>query len=290
MAILAGCGGASRTAGSSDSPAQSPRRPAAAPAQTSLAGDTSVPLTPVEHLMAVSATVNGHGPYRFVIDTGSAAMLHVSSRLASALHLPQVGTVLEGAPGGGMVPVPLVRVGSVTIGGARFDGIEASVGAELGDIRSDGVIGLGLFAQLTATIDFPHRALRLSHAGLPASGAHVVAFTRERGVPQIEVRVGGVSLTADVDTGGPGGLTVPESAALPLRGQPTVVGTGRTTTGEFEIRAATLDGDLDIAGWTRHAPTVDIVAAFPNASIGSAFLRGYILTFDMPDGRLAVTR
>jgi predicted aspartyl protease len=268
-----------------------PRRLPAPPARTDLAHAVRVPMDRVGHLIAVQARVNGKGPYRFVLDTGSAAPLRVSARLASALRLETIGTVATSDPSGrNPVAVKLVRVGSVQIGDARFSGIEASVGTRLGTLEPDGIVGLSLFSRLTVTLDYPKRELRLSRRPLPTGGDHVVGFTLNRGVPQIGVIAAGVTLRVDVDSGSPAFLTVPSPAHVPLRGEPRVVGAGRSATGTFEISAADLAGELRIAGWSHRDPTIHIVEAFPVASIGSRLLGRYAVTLDLGSRRIAFKR
>jgi Aspartyl protease len=277
--------------GAATSRGEVPRRPPDAPARTELRDTVTVPMGELEHLVTVRALVNGSGPYRLAIDTGSGDLLRVSARLAKALALPQIGVVRSGDPSGtNAVDVPVVRVGSVTIGGATFGGIEASVGTRLGTLEPDGIIGLGLFARVSAQLDYPNRRLRLSNLALPANGAHIVELRRSRGVPQIAVDAAGRRLWADVDSGGPALLTVPRRLQLPLLEKPRVVGRGRTATNEFEIRAARLAGELGVAGWTWQRPTVQIVDLFPTVSIGAALLRRYAVTFDLPHSRLELTR
>jgi predicted aspartyl protease len=267
-----------------------PRRPAG-PERIELPRSVRVPVARIGHQIGVQARVNGKGPFRFVIDTGSAASLRVSPRLASALHLETIGTALMSDPSGrNPKPVRLVRVGSVGIGAARFSGIEASVGTRLGPAEPAGIIGLPLFSRLTVTLDYPGGELELSRRPLPPGGAHVVDFTLDRGVPQIGVKAAGVRLRVDVDSGSPAFLTVPSSAMVPLSGKPKVVGKGRSAGGEFQIRAAGLSGDFSIAGWSHTRPSIHIVDAFPAASIGSQLLSGYRVTFDLRNRRSAFTR
>jgi CubicO group peptidase (beta-lactamase class C family)/predicted aspartyl protease len=286
--LLAACAGA---ASGGQRPSEAPRRLPSVPAKTELTGTVTVPLVPMRHFLAVTARINGKGPFRLVIDTGAADVMRVSARLAKALDLARVGTVRSGDPSGKhAVNVPVVRVASVAIGAARFSGIEASVGARLGSLQPDGIVGLALFWRLTATLDYSKQQLRLSHKPLPLGGAHVIEFSTNRGVPQIEINAAGTTLRADVDTGSPALVTVPSSTAVPLRGEPRVVGEGRTATNEFEIRAAELAGDLDVAGWSHPNPTIDIVDLFPVASVGSRLLRQYVVTFDLPRKRLALER
>jgi CubicO group peptidase (beta-lactamase class C family) len=271
---------------------EGPPRPPDAPARTELRSTVNVPLGELGHLQTVRALVNESGPYRIAIDTGSSGVLRVSARLAKALALPQIGVVRTGDPSGrNAVEVPIVRVGSVTIGGATFGGIEASVGTRLGSLEPDGIIGLGLFSRVTVQLDYPKRRLRLSNLALPRRGAHIVALRRSTGgAPQIAVDAAGKTLWADVDSGGPALLTVPRRIRLPLLEKPRVVGRGRTAANEFEIRAARLAGELRVAGWTWRRPTIHIVDRLPTASIGAALLRRYAVTFDLPNGRLELAR
>jgi predicted aspartyl protease len=261
------------------------------PEHTELAQPVAVPLAAMQHQLTVEATVEGQGPYRFALDTGFPGLLQVSPELAQSLGLEQTGTMRAGDPGGQAAQeVPLVRVGTVAIGSATFSGIEAIAGAGLPEIAPDGVIGLRLFSGLTATLDYPSRQLRLSDEALPRSGEHVVAFNAERGVPQVEVDAAGVTVLADVDTGGPAALTVPSDTDLTFQSEPELVRQGRTNNSQFDVRSGTLAGDLRIAGWSLPNPTVEVVDAIPVASVGAALLRRFVVTFDLANARLALTQ
>jgi CubicO group peptidase (beta-lactamase class C family) len=148
-----------------------PPRPAAppvAPRNTKLGREVVVPTTMSRHLITVEAKLNGKGPFRFVVDTGSSAMLRITRAVQQTLQLEQLGEVMVGDPSGQhMAPHPVVRVASLEIGGARFSGIEATVGDQPGGDDLGGVIGLGLFANLTATLDYPGQQLRLSRLRKP---------------------------------------------------------------------------------------------------------------------------
>jgi predicted aspartyl protease len=244
------------------------------------------------HLVTIEARINGKGPFRLAVDTGSGAMLRIDAALQQVLAAPQIGEAMTGDPSGkNPQRRPVVRIDAVELAGARFAGVDATVGAPRGDGTS-GVIGLALFAGLTATIDYPRQELRLGRQPLGADAPHVVAFATEHGVPAIAVDVGGVTLTADVDTGSPAVLSVPASWAdrLTFTAAPRVVGRGRTVANEFEIRGAELRGELRVAGFALAAPRVDLVEIFPVANLGSGFLRQYAVTFDLANRRLALSR
>jgi CubicO group peptidase (beta-lactamase class C family) len=277
-------------------PADAPggmRRPPSGPATTELARDVAVPAGMSGHLLTIEAKLDGKGPFRFVVDTGSAGMLRITSAMQHTLQLAQVGEARVGDPSQkNMITRPVVRVGSIEIAGARFTGVEATVGDRPGGGDLSGVIGLGLFANLTATLDYPRQELRLSRQPLAAGGSHVIAYTVEHGVPVIDIQAGGVAMKVDVDSGSPAILSVPAAWAtkLTFTSAPRVVGKGRTVNNEFEIRAADLRGDLDVAGFTLSSPRVDIVDHFPVANLGSRFLRQYAVTFDIVNRRMALTR
>jgi CubicO group peptidase (beta-lactamase class C family)/predicted aspartyl protease len=269
------------------------RGPPLAPTKTELEHDVAVPTTMSGHLITVAAKINGQGPFRFAVDSGAGGMMRITSALQNKLQLAEIGQAMTGDPSGkNMTTRPVVRAEHVEIGGARFTGVDAVVGDPLGGDELGGVIGLRLFATLTATLDYPKQELRLGRQPLDAHGAHVVAYSTERGIPVIDLEVAGVAMKVDVDTGSPAVLSMPSAfaAKLAFTGAPKVVGKGRTAANEFEIRAAELRGELRVAGFAQAAPRVDIVDAFPVANLGSQFLRQYAVTFDLANQRMALAK
>lgn len=269
------------------------RTPPTAPAATELAADVAVPAQRQNHLFTVEAKVNGKGPYRFVVDSGAGGMLSLSTKLQQELALPTIGEVMASDPSGkNPERRPVVRVDAVELGGARFRGVDASVREPRGPGGADGVIGLSLFGALTATLDYPRQQLRLTRQPIAATAAHALPFTTPHGVPVIDVDAGGVPLQVDVDTGGPGILTIPSSwsGKLAFTGPPRVVGKGRTVSNEFEIKGADLKGELRVAGFAQPSPRIDLVDIFPVASLGARFLQDYAVTFDLPNRRMMLAR
>ena len=252
----------------------------------------AVPLTPVAHLMTLEAKVNGKGPYRFVFDSGAAGTMRISADLAKSLGLEQVGEVVAGDPSGKNAERrPVLKIDTLELGSAKFTDVKALAGNGGGPVPGDGVVGLGLFKDMTVTLDYPAKELRVGREPLPAKGEHVVPYMTERGIPEIDIDVAGAPLRVDVDTGSPAILSIPASWAgrLPL-GEQRVIGRGRTTVNEFEIRAADLKGDMHVAGFTVPGPRVDIVDLFPVANIGGRLLRDFVVTFDTANKRLSLAR
>ena len=268
-------------------------RPPDRPDTVQIGGPVAVPLTQNRHLLVVEANVNGKGPFHFTLDSGAAGMMRVSESLAKTLALETVGEAISGDPSGkNNQRVQVVHVASVEIGGARFGGIDAPLQRGPSLEQADGVIGLGLFDNLTVTIDYRKPELRLSMQSLPADGAHVIAFTVERGIPVIEIDVAGSPMKVDVDTGSPAFLSVPTewSKKMMFSGEPKVVGHGRTGANEFAILGADLNGDVRVAGYAEPNPRIDILDLFPVANLGSRFWKNYVVTFDLKNKRLGVAK
>lgn len=252
----------------------------------------TIALTPLAHLMTVEAKINGKGPYHLVFDSGAAGTMRVSAELAKSLALEKVGEVVAGDPSGKNAERrALVRIDTLDIGTEHFTNVQALAANGGGPVPGDGVIGLGLFKDMTVTIDYLKKEMRVSSDPLPAKGEHVIPYTTPRGIPEIDIDVAGVPLHVDVDTGSPAVLSIPTSwaAKLPL-GEQRVVGRGRTSVNEFEIRAADLKGDLHVAGFAVTATRVDIVDLFPVANIGGRLLRDYVVTFDTANKRMSLAR
>lgn len=262
-------------------------------------GGVDVPMTRAGHLPAVEVMVNGQGPFLFGIDTGGAGAARIDSALAAKLGLARAGEVMAGDPSGkNMVPMALVHVESIELGGARFEGLNASVrnynepGRGGRDKPIDGILGFGLFGQGLFTLDYPHARVKLVPGELPAGGPGVIAYGSERGIPHVPLRVAGRTIDADVDAGAMGGFSLPASLAdsLPLAAPPKVVGRARTVTNTFEIKGAELRGEVALGDQTFTNPSVTFQPLFPMANVGARVLQDFVVTFDETHQRMRLAK
>lgn len=292
-----GAGAAATTPGSGGGPVRRMRAPEK-PERTSVPGSgVDVEMLRSGHLPAVRVMVNGQGPFLFGLDTGAAGTLRIDSAGVAKLGLEKIGQVRGGDPSGrNSRLMDLVRVGSLEIGAARFEGLQAAV-RDYNERRIgepiDGILGFALFQECLLTLDYPGNRLRIERGELPpADGREVLAFTSPRGVPSVRIQVDSLALDADVDAGSPAGFSLPVALAakLPLAAPPRTVGRARTVSNEFEIQAAELDGTARLGGHEFSRPTLDFQPVFPMANVGSRVLREFRVTFDQKHGRMRLVR
>ena len=239
--------------------------------------------------------IDGKGPYRFALDTGAAGGGRIGSALAKTLGLKVVGQAMTGDPTGkNRQTIDIVEAGSLTVGGATFSGVHLAVREPLpgpgGEPGFDGVLGIGLFEEHLLTLDYPSQRVRIEKGELPAAdGREILDFTTPHGVPMIRTKIGDLDVDADVDSGNQKGeLVLPASyiGKVSLEKEPVVIGRGRTSFNEFEIKQAPLKGAVRIGGQTVERPLVDFVEGFPQGNLGHVFLRRFAVTIDQKNHRI----
>jgi predicted aspartyl protease len=244
----------------------------------------SAPMTERYGKPYVMVTVNGRGPFRFVIDTGTGAEAFVTPELAHELGLPSAGEAVLSDPsrlGGARVPVVLLD--SVELAGVEFRDVKAIQHVVTGEAGTcQGMLGFRLFRDYLLTLDFPGRRVMLREGALSPDGKKaVLPFRMPDGVPIATLHVDGRGVDAQLDSGG-GGLTLPESLAAHLKWEiaPVVFATGYTMTTRFAIQSAKLAADVKIGRYTFVHPVVEIHPAFPLVNFGSPPMQSFAITFD----------
>ena len=232
----------------------------------------------------VMVTVNGKGPYRFVIDTGTGADAFVSPELADELKLTTAWVAVVTDPSGqGAQRVPMVLLESIELAGVKFYWVKAVRHTVTGEAGScQGLLGFKLFRDYLLTLDFPNRKVVLADGALAPDGEKtVLPFRMPNGVPIARLSVNGQSVEAQLDSGG-GGLTLPESLAAHQKWEkpPAVFATGQTMTTRFNIKAAKLAADVKVGKYTFIHPEVEIHPAFPLVNFGSPPMQRFAITFD----------
>jgi predicted aspartyl protease len=234
----------------------------------------------------VMVTINGRGPYRFILDTGTGGEVLITPELARELALPATGkaTLSDPSGEGSKKKVPVVLIDTLELAGVRFNTLEAvehTFQSEAG--QAEGLLGFALFRDYLLTLDFPNRRMGLSTGALTPDGEKtVLPFTLQSGVPVTQLRLSDqVAVQALLDSGG-AGLEIPEQVAAPLKYDvdPVLFAVGHSICTTFQIKAAKLGTDVKLGRYVFAHPVVQIHSAFPVANFGAWPMQGFAITFD----------
>jgi hypothetical protein len=232
----------------------------------------------------VMVTINGKGPFRFIVDTGTGGDAIITSEIAAQLDLPAAGEArLSDPTGQGGQAAPLRRIDTLGIAGVEFyavKAIEHSLPASEGPCQ--GMLGFTLFREFLLTLDYVNGRLILDHGELQPDGEKsVLSFRMPEGVPIARLTIGSHEVDAQIDSGG-AGLSLPQHlvSQLRLRESPTLFASGQSLSTRFQIKVAKLADDVRLGDITLDQPWVEINPAFPLANFGSCPMQHFIITFD----------
>jgi hypothetical protein len=263
-----------------------------------LAPDAQAPLLWWGTNPVVEVPLDGHGPYRFVIDTGSTGST-VSPALVEALHLEVRKTSRQGVDAAGHVIQPggVVHFDRMEVGGSRFNDFSADVLElpALGAMEGNdvvGLLGLNVFRDVVITIDYPAQRVELSRRPLPPpDGKDTFPLLAPAGIPVVDLDIGGHTYSVQVDTGDNAFVELSAAAAQGHRYVSDFVVTSvHSLVGgdEFESRQARLALDVQLGRYRLEQPVVELT---PGPSrIGGELLKEFRLTIDQPSRRVRFER
>jgi hypothetical protein len=232
----------------------------------------------------VMVTVNGKGPFRFIIDTGTGGDAIITSELATQLGLPAAGEArLSDPTGQGGQTARVRRIDTLGVAGIDFNAIKAiEHSIPVGEGTCQGMLGFTLFRDFLLTLDYVNGRLILDHGELQPDGEKsVLSFRMPDGVPIARLTIGSHEVDAQIDSGG-AGLSLPQHlvSQLRLRESPTLFASGQSLSTRFQIKVAKLANDVRLGDITLDQPWVEINPAFPLANFGSCPMQHFIITFD----------
>jgi hypothetical protein len=183
-------------------PSDVPPLPPAQFDKTLAIGGTDVKAREVETRLSVDVEVNGHGPYHFVVDSGADTSA-VGLSIAHDLELP-LGTpaILNGTTDRSIVD--RVKIAELTLGPTTVKNLEVPALREV-DLGGDGLIGIDALLQQRLLMDFETRTIKVEDASTPFQSFPgdivIVGYRRHGQLILTEVRAGGISVEAVIDTG-----------------------------------------------------------------------------------------
>ena len=160
----------------------------------------------------VHTRVNGKGPFRLLLDTGTTFAAVLSEDLLEELEVPRSGP----APTmGTMGEDDVVELETIVMGDAEFSKIRVgradfSGFMPPGPATPVGILGLSLFKDCLLTLDYPNRTVVFESGELPPADDDTIEYSseedRDYGIT-IALSVAGTRTKVHLDTGSPGFLT-----------------------------------------------------------------------------------
>ncbi len=256
----------------------------------------ALPMGDVGGRPLVDVRINGKGPYRFILDLGANSTV-VADDLATEMSLPPVpgqpATGPDGTSRGAMVRIEELGVGDVSL-----QGVVAMAGPLLRMFRMEnaprGVLSASSFPGYLLTLDYPGKRVLIRKGELPAPDSRTsFGYTAEQILPSAIVRVGGTEVRVHVDSGSPGGLTLPTKymQELKLAAEPKQVGIARTPHGEYPVWSARVDAAIELGKYKLDLPELGFsdVNPIPGqvvGNIGFRVLRQFQVTLDAKNRRI----
>jgi hypothetical protein len=277
-----------------------PKRRPPEPGRTTLGSPLVIlPAQTIGNYLLLETKWDRHGPYRFLVDTGSSVTL-VTPALAQRYpgrepYSPAATRVRVTGADGTVKELPRGSLRRIELGGAKFEDLEvlvydcAPLSAHLG-VRIDGVLGFPLFRETVLTLDYPgSRVILQAASDRPLLPGSTVAFDDSRKTPVIPVKIGDRTVVALIDSGSDAVLSLnpvglePRFASGPLEG-----GTVGTLGGERPRRVGRLAETLAIGAHVFREPIVDLTDEL--SALGGGLLRHFSVSFDQQRDRVIFFR
>ena len=269
------------------------RRGAPPPEITLDTGLVSLPMALVGGRPVVEATIDGQGPFPFVLDTGASGAV-VSDAFTKARGWQAFGRAGVASPGSPTVTdTELFRIDRLELGGARVSSLVAAAvdlsGPFPGKDDPIGVLSAGMFSGYLVTIDYPGKRVVIARGELPAAdGRSIFEYGAGRRIPGLPLSVAGTSVEIDVDTGAPTGITLPAdlAAKLPIAGKLEDARPDRRMDRVLAAKEGVLDGPATIGQFTFERPKIRFVEGASQGLVGAAILSRFAVTLDSKNRRL----
>lgn len=259
------------------------------PKKTTVKAPVEVPMGSMAGRPTVDVMIAGKGPYRFIVDSGAGTTV-IDQALSKELGLVVEDSTRIGDPmNPSAIKADVVRVPSLTIGGAKFEDFTAASFDRAYLVRAGetnpprGVIGFPVFHEVLVTFDYVDQKMRIAPGSLPKpDGKSVIPYDAPMGIPEFTVNLGGVDVRTHLDTGSGGFYSVPKryQDQLKFTGPLEEVGRARTVNTEMILKGAEVDGKLSLGQFAWDKPFVIVSDELPMGNFGGQALSSFAITFD----------
>jgi hypothetical protein len=255
----------------------------------------------------VDASIDGKGPYPFILDTGGHDML--TPEFCRRNGLEAAGNGFSTGAGAGKTKTKFTKVKTISVGGATISDqpflvLDIDLGKATGDGKPQpiaGILGLELFERFAITIDYRGRKMTLhARSNLSCRGQAIpIRFTSD--MPLASATLDGRSGMFGIDTGNNSDLIVfrrwAESNHLAAVYEPGQTVDAISVGGAVEFTKANAKsfqlggedlGAIRILLAPRNAGSLSANSEAGN--IGNSILSGFTVTFDYRAGIMCLQR
>jgi len=243
-----------------------------------------IPMELLANRPLVRATINGQGPFGFLVVTGAAQTL-IDPELGDALKIKRTNNVQSDT-------VEFAFGAKHTVKGtAVVEDITHYVADFPASLRPRGVISLTLWKDQLVTLDYPRWKVSIESGALPEPDNKTVFALGSSSEFRLPLSVGEQSIECHVDPMFPSDLLVPASllADQPPRSYRDV-GTMKTPEGLRRVRETKLTTTAMLGPFELKTPVVLISEAGETARIGASWLGRFEVTYDVAHARVRLEK
>jgi len=234
-------------------------------------------------------TINGKGPYNFILDTGASGSV-IDSNLLEELNIEKGRPIRVGSPGsqqareGYMVSIESASISDFNLPNIRTVALDFSeVFPKFIEDNISGVLSYRTFSEYLIIFDFRQNRLILGQESLDSDEGNVLPISNPR-IIAFDAFLEGEKVEGHIDTGSPAFITVPYSwkDRLSLSSEPVKTDKARLAGGEVDIYEANLDGTVEIGKIKLNDPKISLITAKIGAvNFGVKFLKDYLISIDL---------
>lgn len=246
------------------------------------AATITVPMLDFGGRPVLSVSIDGAGPYRMIFDTGADRTVVFPGWVDNA---------------SGRLTLKNVKIGDLVLPSMPASS-QQLFGGQVPEEFPKGVMSALAFPGYVVAIDYIKKTVSFTKGALPTpDGKTVFGYPATERLPMVPVRVGGKTFNIHVDTGSPGGVTLPVKASesLELVSPLTKTGRARTNSGEFDVFKAPVKGGVKVGTFTLDLPLVTFSDVSPNnqpgpGNLGFEVLKGFVVSIDSANRRVKLER
>ena len=248
-------------------------RPTAPPTGATIDGNAAsvtVPFRLLNNHIYVQGTVNGKGPYTFILDTGGHNL--ISPKIIKDIGLSSVGASVGTGAGKSTVVSGFVKVSDIAIGGVHLHD-QTAIAQNVYDksiegIPVDAMVGFELIRRMVTRIDYGAHTLTFTDPAkfTPLDAGKAVPFKFYDHLPQVAGDAAGISGIFDIDTGSRSEVDITS---------PSV--------DRYKLRQKYANGVIAVTGWGVGGPVESYVVRLPSLTLGGLKQDSVVADLDGPN-------